>query len=315
MTLAIAVAGPNAGKAVFEGLRAAEKIGSQSIGGFAILAALTEDGRLIYAETQRGGSSTLFVEGERCGVDPPVEVCQAPIAAMITSGPDRPAPLKQFLVADPAAGIVTGHRLPNALSMRGNAMNVEVLEALRAGRSAREAVDLVVGGNPAADCGLIAMDHGRNVYGRNSERVLARPDVHQAQRSLAHPVGSVIAFQNAIQPYEIVAEVAAGVALHVMRGPIVPDAWVTVESGLPVELGQESAVYCDNQLMAQRVLTTDPTILRGLQSGSAIYLDSKVYQEGTDVGRTVGELLCVLENGIIKSFSGQTRTRLGYRHC
>jgi hypothetical protein len=41
MTIAIAAAGPHAGRVAFEGLRAAEKIGTQSIGGFVSFVALT----------------------------------------------------------------------------------------------------------------------------------------------------------------------------------------------------------------------------------------------------------------------------------
>ena len=312
MTIAIAAAGPHAGRAVFEGLRAAEKIGTQSIGGFVSFVALTRGGEIVRFDTQRGGSSTLFVDGERCGVEPPPPVADASAAALISSGPDRPVPLSQFVTADASGGLVSGHRLPTALSVNGKPMNLEALEHLLAGRTAKEAVDIVVGENPAADCGLIAVDLVGRVHARNSERVIGRPDVHQAEMTLDDPVAKVIALQNAIQPYKIVAEVAVAVAHHVMRGPIVPEEWLSVETGLAVQPGIESAVHCDPDLKAQFVLTTDPTILKGEQSGSAIYLNSAVYRDGKLVGHTVEELLCVLKEGRITSFSGQKRTRLGF---
>jgi hypothetical protein len=170
MTIAIAAAGSNAGRAIFEGLKAAEKIGMQSIGGFVAFAALTEAGALLRAETQRGGSSTLFVDGERNGVEPPTPVAEAVAAGLISSGPDRPTPLSQFVAAAAGVGLVTGHRLPTALGVNGKLMNLEALELPRAGRSGQEAVDAVVGQNPTSDCGLIAIDGAGRVYGRSSAR-------------------------------------------------------------------------------------------------------------------------------------------------
>jgi len=314
MTIAIAAAGPHAGRAVYEALKAAEKIGTQSIGGFVTFAALTKHGEILRADTQRGGSSTLFVDGERNGVDPPANVAEAIAAALISSGPDRPSPLSQFVPADAAGGLVTGHRMPSALSVNGKSMNYEALDLLVAGRTAQEAVDTVVGQNPMSDCGLIAVDRSGRVYGRNSVRILGRKDVHQAEMTLEGPAGKVIALQNAIQPYKIVAEVAVAVAHQVMRGPIVAEEWISVESGLPVRLGTESAVYCDENLKAQYAVTTDASILKGVQPASAIYLSSAVFRGEKLVGHTVGELLCVVNEGKIMTFSGQERTRLGFVH-
>jgi hypothetical protein len=312
MTIALAAAGPHAGRALYEGLKAAEKIGTQSIGGFVTFAALTKAGALVRSETQRGGSSTLFVDGERNGADPPLAVAEATAAALISSGPDRPTPLSQFVTADVSGGLVTGHRLPTALSINGKPMNREALEHLMAGRTAKEAIDAVIGENPASDCGLIAVDLRGQVYGRNSVRVLGRPDAHQAEMSSDAPPAKVIAFQNAIQPYKIVAEVAVAVAHHIMHGPIVADNWIEVEAGLPVRLGHENAIHCDVNLKAQFVVTVDSSILNGEQAASAIYLNSAVFQEGKPIGHTIGELLCVLKDGKIATFSGQERTRLGF---
>ena len=47
----------NSGLGLFKGLRAAERVGTGSIGGFATFAAITADRRLIRSQTQRGGSS------------------------------------------------------------------------------------------------------------------------------------------------------------------------------------------------------------------------------------------------------------------
>ncbi len=200
MTITIAAYGPGAGKAVFAGLRACEKIGRQSIGGFAALRCSSHAGRLFRAGTQRGGSATLFVEGERSGVEPPDEVGEAVAAGLISSGPDRPEPLSQFLLADPEAGIGTGHRLPIARSVQGRPLNLEVLEKLREGVGAIKAVGILMKLNPQSDCGLIAVDLAGVVAECNSERVLGRPDVYVAKRRAASGKATVIAMQNAIFP-------------------------------------------------------------------------------------------------------------------
>ena len=82
MTIGIAAYGPNAGLAVFEALRAAEKIGQGAIGGFATYAAIGSDGTLHRHQTQRGGSSTLFIQGESTGTPPPAPVAEATAAAV-----------------------------------------------------------------------------------------------------------------------------------------------------------------------------------------------------------------------------------------
>jgi hypothetical protein len=90
MTIGIAAHGPNAGLAVYRSLRATERVGAGSIGGFAAFGAISADGKLMRYETQRGGTSTLFIEGEITGTDPPPDVATAASAAVISSGPDRP---------------------------------------------------------------------------------------------------------------------------------------------------------------------------------------------------------------------------------
>jgi hypothetical protein len=84
--------------------------------------------------------------------------------------------------------------------------------------------------------------------------------------TLDEPVAKVIALQNAIQPYKIVAEVAVAVAHHAMRGPIVPEEWLSVETGLTVQPGIESAVHCDADLKAQFVIAETTGAIEGMGS-------------------------------------------------
>jgi hypothetical protein len=313
MTIGIVCGGPNAGLAVFLALRSVERVATGSIGGFAAFAAISANGQAHEYATARGGTSTLFIDGETTGVDPAPEVAAARIAAVISSGPDRPEPLNQFLRVDPAAGIVCGHRLPNAAGASGLPFNEEVLAALRSGRPAAAAVDGVLDANSEGDVGLIAADRLGHIYARNSARVARRPDLGQARRE-NRIVGAVVEIlHNAIGPGPSIAELAADTALAVMARNGNPDGWVVVEAGTPVELGDRSRVELDNHGHVQRIVTTDSGLLHGRRNGAAIYLDAEVRRDGQLLGRTTFEPNIVLQDGQIVSLSGQTRMRLGYR--
>jgi hypothetical protein len=171
MTIGIGATGSNAGLAVFKALEAAERVGTGAIGGFAVFAALDAEGGLRLAETQRGGTKTLFTDGERTGGPPPEDIAAARFAAVMSSGPDRPDPLMQFLAVDPRVGLVTGHRLPNTLGPDGVAMNAAVLACMARGMSAKAALDAVLGANPDVDAGMIALGPDAGIAARNSTLV------------------------------------------------------------------------------------------------------------------------------------------------
>jgi hypothetical protein len=312
VTISIGAAGPNAGRAVFEALRAAEAVGRGAIGGFAAFAAIDAEGHLHRHATQRGGSRTLFVEGESTGLGPPAAVAEAGAAAVISSGPDRPEPLADFLAAEPGAGLVTGHRLPNAPDADGVPLNVAALREMLAGRAPREAVESVLGANPEADAGLVAVDRAGRVHAGNSARVARRPDLGHARREAPSCGARIEVLHNAIRPHPELADLAAAIGLQAMVGEPAPLGWLTVNAGVPVTLGNESAVYCDDGLVARQVVTTDPTLLSGRQAGAAIYLHSRVYRGDAAVGLTLFEPIVVVEDGRLVSLSGQPAMRLSY---
>jgi uncharacterized protein DUF6963 len=313
VTIGIGAFGPRAGLAVYQALRVAERVGRGAIGGFATYAAITADGRLLRAETQRGGGSTLFTDGETTGVEPPEEVASAIAAGVISSGPDRPAPLTQFLPSDGAAGLVTGHRLPNAKNAGGQPINEEILALLRSGRTAREAVDAVLDRNANSDTGIIAVDRSGQVYSRNTARVLRRPDLGHARREHGSPKAVVEVLHNAIRPYPVVAALAADVALATMVGEPKEIGRVMVSAGCPVALGPEDAVLVDDDLNATKVVTTDPLLVSGRQVCAAIYLHSKVVKGGRVIGRTMFEPITTVVDGRITEMSGQKTLRISFQ--
>lgn len=313
MTVGIGACGPQAGRAVFEALRAIERVGHGAVGGFATFAAIAEDGRTMKSATQRGGTATLFTDGETTGVEPPDAFASARVAGVISSGPDRPAPLEQFIPVDPAVGLVTGHRIPPTTGAKGKPMNGELLSLLQAGTPAETALASVIGAAPEADCGLIAVTIDGTIACANTERVMRRPDVGLAiRRDDAGGIGVAVLY-NAIRPRQVLADLAAAIALDVMRADTEVAGDVTLVAGTELKMGPENAVFCDAERRSVLVTTTDPAVGERGELGAAVYLQSKVYVSDTLVGETTFEPITTIENGRLTTFSGKPELRMTYR--
>lgn len=214
MTIGIAAFGTGAGRAVWAGWAEAEKLGKGDLHGFAVFYALAPDGRAVALECQRGGLETI----RAVWVARPelAWMMASPRAAVITSGPDRPEPLSQFLLAG-RKGFVTGHRLPNTVGASGLAANAEALALIEAGADPAAAVRSVMEANPGIDAGLIAVT--RDAIGlADSQRVRERDDRGEAL-VLAPDGGYGLALlHNSIEPVRGLAESAARRAVAVLAG-------------------------------------------------------------------------------------------------
>lgn len=311
MTIGVAASGENAGLAVWKALNRTEQVCHGSIGGFATFAILTSDGEAKHFATQRGGSKTLFTEGEEVLSSPPEEVAEAPIAGVISSGPDRPDPLSQFLPAADDVGLVTGHRIPNAPSNTDEPLNQRVLDLMREGMTSSEAVEEVISEHPSADAGLIALDADGNIAVMNTRRVENRPDVgHASGRENGAKVEVV---NNEIHPIDLPANIARSIAIETMSDEWDADFQIWVEAGTPVEHGDEDEVHIDGNDVATRIVTTDPTILNDEQVGVTPYILSKVVKDGEPIGEVTNEALTVLEDGVIKELAGSDAVQLNVR--
>jgi hypothetical protein len=173
MTIGIACAGDDPVAAIVAAVLGAELAGRGAIGGFAVLAVLDAAGELHHTCVQTGGVSALVI---------PPAWTSAKVAALISSGPDRPEPLIQFLPGKSGHGLVTGHRLPNTIGGEGVALNVAALRLIEAGRAPQDAVDEVLRSAPEADAGLIAVNSGGTIGFANSARVTRRYDLGAAHR-------------------------------------------------------------------------------------------------------------------------------------
>lgn len=313
MTIGIGAFGPNAGLAVFRALRAAEKVGTGAIGGFATFAAITGAGAVVFAVTQRGGAATAFTEGETTGVEPWPDFAAARIAGVISSGPDRPGDLRRFIPAEAAVGLVAGHRIPPTTGVNGLPMNADALARMRAGAPAAAAASAVVDESPEADCGLVCVDAHGGIGLANTRRVLRRPDVAAVLRRDEGAGAAVGVLHNAIRPFGAIAELAAAIAMEVMTQDIAPKGHVTLCAGTPIGMGAENALLCDRAGRVIRLTTTDPAVGERGELGAAVYLASAVYLGDELVGRTVFEPITSIENGRLTAFSGKDEIRIAYR--
>ena len=112
--------------------------------------------------------------GEVHVAESPPSVAAAPIAALMSSGPDHPEPLSQFVAADPGTGLVTGHRFAHAQEANGVAFNQDALDRMMSGASVNRAVDAVLDENRHSDVGLIGIDVHGNIRARNTDVVANR---------------------------------------------------------------------------------------------------------------------------------------------
>lgn len=295
MTIGIAAHGAGAGRAVLAGLTAVETVGSGEIGGFAVFRAIAADGTPIAAETQRDGAVALLAALDRQGLVSRAEA--APVAALISSGPDRPAPLAQFLAAGPV-GLVTGHRLPNTAGADGVPLNLAALRLLEAGAAPAEAVAAVVEANPEVDAGLIAVAPGALAsaetgrVGRRTDRGGARLDIRGGAAA------GVAVLHNAIEPFEGLAALAAGAARAVLEAALPPLPGFAIAPGTTLDLDVEDGVWLSPDGAVLRIASGNPGLARyqGWTS-SAVYLGTPVHQHGRRVGVTVGEARCRLDRG------------------
>lgn len=302
MTVGIAVSGPSAGRAALAALRVVEAVGRGAIGGFVSLAVLDAEGTLRRAATQRGGAAALHP------LDP--AIAEAPLAALMSSGPDRPEPLAQFTPGEAGLGLVTGHRLPNMARPGALAPNEAALAALREGRGVEAAATRPLEEDPEADAGLIVMDTAGRIALGNSAAVATRDDlgaalVRDAARGLAVGV-----LHNSIFPHAALAALAVSAALDAARPEDTTDAEAGV-IGTRCRLGPARGLEIDAAGRAAGITVVDPVWLCPEWEGSAVRRGDPVRQDGTLVGHVTREVYGILRDGRI--VGGRGGDSVGWR--
>lgn len=305
MTIGIAARGADAGRAILSGLAAVEAVGTGEIRGFGVFRAIAPDGSLIDAETQDGGGASLRESLERRGLLARAEA--ATVAALISSGPNRPEPLVQFL-AGSAAGLVTGHRRPDLAGDEGVAMNRAALARLESGDSPEAAVAAITTANPEIDAGLIAVTAGGLALAETA-RVRRRTDRGSARLVIRNGAAGVAVLHNAIQPFEGLAALAAGAARLVLEAALPPLPSFALSVGMALDLGTADGVWLDADGAPVRIASANPALasFQGWTS-APVYLGTPVHRDGPRVGVTVDEAYCRLDRGRIEAVTTEHRT-------
>ncbi|MGF6210638.1 DUF6963 family protein [Comamonas sp. 4034] len=292
MTLGIAAHGPQAGAAVRQAVIAAELLGRGEIGGFAVFAVIDAAGQVHHCWGQQGGITALQI--------PPAWLA-ATHAAVITSGPERPEPLMQFLPGRDGVGLVTGHRLPNRPgAIHQEPLNQRVLALLATGLHPQAAVDQMLAAHPQADAGLIAINALGQIGCGNSARVQQRGDTGAGLWHSTDEAQTGFAFlHNAIQPAPAVAECVQSVLRAALDQTEHPARYQMLQltDVIPVEPAAADAVYVDAQWRVERVASADPFMAQARQNITLLPLAMPVWQAGRCVGRMATELFAQVAHG------------------
>lgn len=304
MTIGIAAVGPNAGSAILQALSAVEKIGSGAIGGFVSFVAI-HDGRVLRAQTQIGGATAILAQ------DLPPSLLKARIAALMSSGPNRPEPLAQFTPADAEVGLVTGHRLPNTLTPDGMALNEQVLELIRSGVSPENAVANIVAKHPTIDAGVIAVTTDGDIAFADTDYVARFFDAGRALLcSDLDPFTKAAVVHNAIQPWRGLAMMTAQTALNVMDPPDRFDRTIKLQAGQMVRKGECNGIREING--AFEICVENEAFLRGrhdLGLGPRVPIE----RNGQTIGFAVYEPYLSIRNGTLMTIDGATQFDLPIR--
>ena len=301
MTIGIAAFGPNAGRAILLGLRAAERVGTGAIGGFVAFAGVTRE-RVLRAETQRGGTRGLFGGAGLAALS--AELAGAPCAGLISSGPDRPEPLAQFVAARAGVGIVTGHRLPNAPGARRAGAERAVARRDGGGRrsggraaaSARTGAGARCGAGGALDRRAVrAREHGP---GRGSRRRGTRrgDDGIRAWCCCCTTPSSLETVWPRSWPK---------IASSAMAESI-DDVSVRLDAGTRLRQADDAALWVDASGRVVRVDVTDGRLLSGERHLGLGYRIPVRAADGVLLGHVVREPLLVCRSGRVESVDGRT---------
>lgn len=278
MTIGIAASGPGAGRAILGALAKVELIATGAIGGFISFACISETG-LLRASAQRGGARGLLAGGPPDGID------AVRLAVLMSSGPDRPEPLAQFTPGDAAAGLVTGHRFPNAAGGDGISLAQAALDRMRRGDCPQTAAGMVARANPGADAGLVCLGLDGRIGMANTAYVAGFPGLGEARHSDGGRHVGVLC--NGISQAGPLAELVARMVLDAMQ-PARAATPITLRGGLRVGRAPTAELRLDAALVPQELRFPSFCGTDGDWTGG-YGPDARVSINGTVVGRLLDE--------------------------
>lgn len=304
MTIGIAAAGDAAGAAILNALARLEAVAQGAIGGFVSVATMGADGAVTRAEIQRGGAQALLAHPQ------PLTLMEAPLAVLMSSGPDRPEPLSQFTPARPGVGLVTGHRFPNARGRGGAPLGEQALDLLAGGAAPETAARTVADENPETDAGLIVLSKAGLLGAANTALVRRHVDLSEHRASGAW--GAVAVFSNSIAPHAHIAPLAAHLVERYLAGPATHRQTVHVAAGLPVHAssGRSRILVSAGRAIELRIATA----FHGDSSWSAgLGPDAEVVEAGRLLGHAGADPYLIVQRGRLVSVDGRSAAVLPYR--
>lgn len=289
MTIAIAAYGPDAGQAVARGLLAAELLGRGAIGGFAVFSVLDGQGGHRQHCCQDGGIGGLALD--RVSLS-------AGRVAVISSGPDRPEPLSQFLAAREGVGLVTGHRLPNRPGAAGPPVNRDALDRMAAGLSPAEAVTAVTAENPEVDFGLIALSADGRIGVANSARVERRADLDDASGSGCGRGYAMLCNSICTLPGLSLRRVVGDIVWSALCGEPAHHEIAKLAAPVPIGPATIDRVEIDEEGKVVAIFTADPGAMADSPRSTVIQSRMPVWRNGSLVGSCLSELLAPVRDGM-----------------
>ncbi len=298
MTIGIATYGPNAGAACLAALRSVEAVGRGAIRGFVSFVVMTRHGELKHMTCQREG-----VDGLLAGSQLPDEFAQAELAALMSSGPNRPEPLENFTVAKAGVALVTGHRMPNAIGPSGKALNQSVLDLIESGTAPSIAMSTVLAEAPDADAGFLVLTADRKMFAMNSTNIALRSDTGLC--ILDDPIIGMGAgvIHNAILPSKPLASLAAEIALDHMYPADAAHGSVEFRAGTRLFLADKNYIEIDKNNIVSRIFVTNQSSLKGSQSIGLGHNIAVIDAVGA-TGHMTYEPFLVVIDGILASIDG-----------
>lgn len=293
MTIGIATRGPGAGLAAWRALLAAELLGRGEIGGFCVFVWWGAAGRFQHATTQRGGTAGLDLSGDWA---------DATLAGLISSGPDRPEPLTQFLPVDDGAGLVTGHRLPSSPLPDGRPVNSAALAAMMQGGFDPAGLQALLTAAPALDAGLICLGPTGPALIANAPRVASRDDLGSHLTDDGDgPVAAVLLnsiFAARLAGDTLAANLAA-IAAEAMGADPAPLGLARLAAPLAVQPAGQEAVEIDATGRVVAIRSDDPAYFGPKPRITAVYSNMPVWQAGRRVGHAASEVFADLRGGVL----------------
>jgi hypothetical protein len=298
MTIGIATYGPSAGVACLAALKSVEAVGRGAIRGFVSFVVITQLGELKHMTCQRDG-----VDGLLAGSTLPEEFAQAELAALMSSGPNRPEPLENFTVAKPGVALVTGHRMPNAAGPSGKALNQSVLDLIEAGNEPLTALSTVLAEAPDADAGFLVLTADRRMFAMNSANVGLRSDTGLYIRDDPLIGMGAGVMHNAILPSKPLACLAAETALDHMHPADAAHGSVEFRAGTKLYPADKTYIEVDQNNIVSRIFVANRPSLKGSRS-IGLGHNIAVFNALGATGHMTYEPYLVAVDGILASIDG-----------